>query len=66
MALMAALGKLRRSERRAVHFLKDDHGSQLCRVRFLRTADLDAQRASGPSVCYGLNGRFCNSGKEPS
>jgi len=35
----------------AVHFLKDDHGSQLCRVRFLRIADLGERAAS-------LGGRF--------
>ncbi len=27
----------------------------------LRTADLGAQRSMGASVCYGLNGSFCNS-----
>lgn len=39
---------------------------QLCKVRYLRTADLGVQRSMGASVCYGLNGRFCNSGTEPS
>jgi hypothetical protein len=34
--------------------------------RSLRTADLGVQRSMGASVCYGLNGRFCNSDTEPS
>jgi len=39
---------------------------KICKLRSLRTVDLGVPRSMGASVCYGLNGRFCNSGTEPS